>query len=203
MRVLEAVAPAVVLGSSQPGDHVDAARAAAAGVEVARRRSGGGAVLVGPGRCCWVDLAIGAHDARWDDDVGGGGWGGGGAWVDALAEIGVAGAEVWRGPLVRSAWSDRICFAGVGPGEVTVGGRKVVGISQRRTRGGALFQCAALLDGNHAELLRLLSLGASERDDAAGELRISTAALGHGAAEPLVVALASVLGARPAFGGGR
>jgi lipoate-protein ligase A len=42
-------------------------------------------------------------------------------------------------------WSRSVCFAGLGPGEVTVGGRKVVGISQRRRRDGALFQCAALL----------------------------------------------------------
>ncbi len=34
-----------------------------------------------------------------------------------------------------------MCFAGVGPGEVLLGRRKLVGISQRRTRGGARFQC--------------------------------------------------------------
>jgi hypothetical protein len=47
--------------------------------------------------------------------------------------------------MVRTEWSDRVCFAGIGPGEVLdAAGRKVVGISQRRTRGSARFQCAAL-----------------------------------------------------------
>ena len=34
-----------------------------------------------------------------------------------------------------------VCFAGVGTGEVSVGDRKLVGLSQRRTRTGARFQC--------------------------------------------------------------
>ncbi len=45
--------------------------------------------------------------------------------------------------MVCSAESGRACFAGLGPGEVTIGGRKAVGISQRRTRAGARFQCVA------------------------------------------------------------
>ncbi|MGE5209798.1 MAG: lipoyl protein ligase domain-containing protein, partial [Acidobacteriota bacterium] len=42
----DVVAPAVVLGSSQPETVVDAAACAAAGAEIVRRRSGGGAVLL-------------------------------------------------------------------------------------------------------------------------------------------------------------
>jgi hypothetical protein len=34
-----------------------------------------------------------------------------------------------------------VCFVGVGPGEVLVGDSKLVGISQRRVRAGARFQC--------------------------------------------------------------
>ena len=41
-----------------------------------------------------------------------------------------------------TGWCPLVCFAGVGPGEVLAGGRKLVGISQRRTRAGARFQCA-------------------------------------------------------------
>ena len=40
------------------------------------------------------------------------------------------------------------CFAGAGSGEVMVGERKVVGISQRRTRDAARFQCACVLHWN-------------------------------------------------------
>jgi hypothetical protein len=49
-----------------------------------------------------------------------------------------------------------VCFGGTGPGEVVVGGAKVVGLSQRRTRDGARFQCSVPLAwdaGRHAELL--------------------------------------------------
>jgi len=35
----------------------------------------------------------------------------------------------------------RVCFAGLGSGEVSVGDRKIVGMSQRRTRDWARFQC--------------------------------------------------------------
>ncbi len=38
-------------------------------------------------------------------------------------------------------WAELVCFAGIGPGEVLLGGRKLVGISQRRTRNGSRFQC--------------------------------------------------------------
>ena len=55
-----------------------------------------------------------------------------------------------------------VCFAGIGPGEVLVGGRKVVGISQRRNRGGARFQCAALLRWRPGEMVRLFGLQPEE-----------------------------------------
>jgi lipoate-protein ligase A len=49
---------------------------------------------------------------------------------------------VYEGPLQTSPWADLLCFGGLGPGEVTVDGAKLVGISQRRTRAGARFQMA-------------------------------------------------------------
>jgi lipoate-protein ligase A len=117
-------------------------RARSLGVEVVRRTSGGGAVLVGPGHGLWVDLVIPKGDALWDEDVGRATWWLGDAWARALAELGVDGVEVHRGAMVRTAWSARVCFAGLGPGEVTAGGRKLVGVAQRREQRGALFQCA-------------------------------------------------------------
>ena len=57
--------------------------------------------------------------------------------------------------MIQSFWSHAICFAGVGPGEVLIDGAKVVGISQRRTRAGARFQCAVLRTWDPAELARI------------------------------------------------
>jgi len=68
------------------------------------------------------------------------------------------GAIVHAGALCRTQWSRTVCFAGLGPGEVTLGGAKVVGMAQRRTRAGALFQCAALRAWDPARLVTLLGL---------------------------------------------
>lgn len=159
--LLRADHPAVVLGSTQPDTSVDRRRAGAEGFDVVRRRSGGGAVVLEPGAVVWVDVLVPVADRLWSVDVGRAfGWLGE-TWVDALAALGVREARWHDGPLVRTLWSDRVCFAGLGPGEVTVGGRKVVGMSQRRTRDAALFQCAALLRWDAREAADLLGLDAT------------------------------------------
>jgi lipoate-protein ligase A len=170
IRVIIPEDTAVVLGSTQPESHIDAVRAAAAGWAVVRRRSGGGAVLVGPGRLLWVDVVIPTGDPLWHADVGHAFWWLGDVWVAALEAAGLAGSQVWRGGLVRSRWSDRVCFAGLGAGEVAVDGAKVVGLSQRRTRAGAHFQCAVLIAWNPTELLAVMSLDDEARFTAALEL---------------------------------
>lgn len=166
MTVCHVERPALVLGSTQRRDQV----IADPGMEVARRRSGGGAVLVEPGRLVWVDVVVPAEDPLWQLDVGRAAWWVGDAWADALAALSIAGAQVHRGGPVRSAWSDRACFAGLGAGEVTVGGRKVVGIAQRRRRVGALFQCAVPLAFDAPGLAGLLELPAAERAQAVTHL---------------------------------
>ena len=87
---------------------------------------------------------------------------------------------------MRSRWSEWVCFAGLGPGEVTVGGAKVVGISQRRTRHAARFQCAALLRWDVVGILRLLSLPGGERAQA--EVELFDRAAGVGASPEALVA---------------
>lgn len=161
----EVTAPAVVLGSTQ-GDEV----VLAGYLEVARRRSGGGAVLVAPGEVVWADVVVPASDPLWDADVGRATWWLGEVWAAALASLGIAGAGVHRGGLVTTRWSPWVCFAGLGPGEVTVGGCKVVGLSQRRTRDGALFQCAVPLAWDPVALLDALSLAPADRSAAAADL---------------------------------
>jgi lipoate-protein ligase A len=178
VRLLNPTDRAVILGSSQPESDIDPGRAAAAGVAVGRRRSGGGAVLVGPGLLRWVDVFVPAGDPLWDEDVGRAFWWLGSSWVRALAAAGVEGGEVWRGGLVRTPWSARVCFAGLGPGEVVLKGRKVVGMSQRRTRHGALFQCALPIVWDPAALLDVMALSPSSR--LAGSAAVADAAVGVG-----------------------
>jgi lipoate---protein ligase len=146
----------VVLGRAQQAD--------VNGLPWVRRMSGGGAVLLTPGHVVWVDVELPRGHALWDDDVGRATWWVGEAWLDAL---GVTGAEVHRGGVVRcTPWCKTVCFGGLGPGEVHVDQRKVVGIAQRRTRESALFQCAVNLRWDPGPLVRALGLP----DAAVGEL---------------------------------
>ncbi len=181
--------PAVVLGSTQALEVVDAAAADAAGVEVVRRRSGGGAVWLAPGAATWVDVVLPAGDPRWVDDVGRAATWLGRAWERALADLGVEGPVVHEGPMVRTARSGLICFAGLAPGEVTVGDRKVVGVSQRRTRRGARFQCAVLHRWDPAPLLAVLALTPEERRVAAAEVADVATGIGPVAPGAVVAAL--------------
>jgi lipoate-protein ligase A len=135
--------PTLVLGSAQPEQRVQHRVAAALGVEVVRRRSGGGGVLLLPGEFMWLDVVIPTGDPLWSDDVGRAMVWVGECWSAALSVLGVAGA-VHRAGLMADTWSRDVCFAGVGTGEVLTGtmagAGKLVGISQRRTRQWARFQ---------------------------------------------------------------
>ena len=176
---LEVVRPALVLGSTQV--HVDAPIDTVRGhtIDIVRRRSGGGAVLVRPGHQVWADVLVPAGDPLWDPDVGRAFHWLGAAWVRALAALGIGDVSSHAGALRRSPWSDRVCFAGLGPGEVSVGGRKVVGISQRRTRDWSLFQCAALLDwdADAAETAALLDVPLEAISGAAAALPVTAETL--------------------------
>ena len=64
----------------------------------------------------------------------------------ARSALGLTGVDVQgAGPGACTRWSSLVCFGGVGAGEVTVDGRKVVGLAQRRTRHGAWFHGACVL----------------------------------------------------------
>ena len=149
---------AIVLGRAQ------VAPAVAPDVSVVRRVSAGGAVLVSPDGPAWADLTIPRSDPLWDDDVGRAAWWVGEVWSAALVVVGVdpASLRVHRGPMARRSLGAKVCFAGLADGEVVLDGAKVVGVSQRRTREGALFQCALLLDWDPAPLLSALGLPAEE-----------------------------------------
>ena len=134
--------PAIVLGSRQTEDVLDVVACRERQVEIARRRSGGGVVLLVPGATEWIDVVVPATDPRWDDDVGQSMVRIGERWVDALQGVVDGELTVHRGPQLRTAWSELVCFAGVAAGEVLLDGVKLVGLSQRRTRRGSRFQCA-------------------------------------------------------------
>jgi len=191
VEILTASSPALVLGSTQQESVVDAGAAAATGTEIVRRRSGGGAVLLLPGRSTWIDVTIGRDDPLWEDDVATAFHWLGHAWASAARRLGVD-ATVHVDRPVETRWSRRICFAGLGAGEVVVDHRKLVGISQRRTRSGARFQCVVHRRWDPIPLLGLLALDEVER--AYGLVELADIATGIDLApDPVVNALLASL----------
>jgi lipoate---protein ligase len=167
------VEPTLVLGSTQDAGIVDTEAAARLGIRVTRRRSGGGAVLVEPGRTLWLDTWVPRGDPLWQEDVGRapiwiGEW-----WKGAL---GVGTLEVHHGRPTPARWSSQVCFAGVGPGEVVDGRRKVVGVAQWRSREGALSHSLAYVGVDWVRTVELLRLD-ELRVQAASELAASTMTL--------------------------
>jgi len=135
MTVVDVAEPIVVLGSAQP---LGTLRHDATVGPVRRRRGGGGVVLVQPDDL-WVDWWIPARDPRWSDDVRAGAVTAGRWWRDALKVLVTGDVEVHEGPLSGAAQHRVVCFAGRGPGEVFVDGRKAVGLTQWRVREGVLL----------------------------------------------------------------
>lgn len=146
---------AIVLGSRQRDDVVDAEACRRAGLSIVRRRSGGGAVVMRRPSVLWIDVVL-PHGVAPDDVRGSMEWIGE-RWRDVLAPVVDESLTVHRGGMECSVWSDLVCFAGVGPGEVLVGPDKLVGLSQRRTRRGIRVQglvYGASVAGEYRSVLR-------------------------------------------------
>lgn len=174
--------PALVLGSTQapaPGGG-----SLSGGPPVARRRSGGGAVLVAPGAQVWVDVWVPRGHPRWEDDVVRSAWWVGEAWARALRTLGVHEVAVHHGPSDRRQRPE-VCFAGIGPGEVTGGDppRKVVGISQHRRRGGGRLSTMAPVRWDPAGTVGALVATGVLPPQAAPTMEVATRAAAWGLAD--------------------
>jgi lipoate---protein ligase len=133
MFVVRPDEPTLVLGSaSVPIDLLDANDRSDVAL---RRRRGGGGSSRAPGDL-WIDWWIPAatRDGRRDVRVSSRGSGGGGR---RLREQVGGDVRCTTDPL-RETRHRVVCFAGRGPGEVFVDGRKAVGLAQWRVREGIL-----------------------------------------------------------------
>lgn len=145
-----------------------------------------------PGEHVWVDVWVPAGDDLWREDVVAAALPVGEAWVSVLADLGLA-CTVHRGGASRGRIEAMVCFAGRGPGEVfDPRGRKVVGVSQRRTREWTRLQTLVHRRWDPSRTVAGLALADADRELVAAEVaeRVATVAVEPG----LVVAeLASAL----------
>lgn len=158
--------PALILGSSQRPDEVNEAARQALGAHVYRRSSGGGAVFTT--QQLGLDVALPAADPLLPTDITESYRWLGEVWIAALAGLGVQGqivtvTEARASIQTLSPTLKRICYAGLSPYEVVVDGRKLVGLAQRRRRGGALYQSGVYLHWSPDATAALMSTN----DDAA------------------------------------
>ncbi len=168
--VREVTGPTLVLGSTQPTELVDPLSMRQRGVELARRHGGGGAVYLEPGAQLWVDAWIPRDDPLWVHDVSVAAEWVGAWWADALAQLGPGGFTVHAGRSIPGDLGELVCFAGRGPGEVFAGAGKVVGLSQWRSREGALFSSCAYLAWDPAPMLALMNIDERSQSELAGDL---------------------------------
>ncbi|HWD54251.1 MAG TPA: hypothetical protein VG346_03975 [Acidimicrobiales bacterium] len=208
VMVRQVAHPTLVLGSTQAPALVAPQELRARGVELVRRRGGGGAVYLEPGNHLWLDAWIPRDDPLWSPDVSVAAEWVGRWWVEALGDLGVGPGEfsIHAGRALPGRLGDLVCFAGRGPGEVFERDRKVVGLSQWRSREGALFSSCAYHSWEPGPLLELLEVdaGSASGEELASDL--TGAAIGLGALLPSAVDLSSVrarlVGSFPEFATG-
>jgi lipoate-protein ligase A len=176
--------PAVVLGCSQRRLRPKVEKRAEGRAELVERDSGGGAVLTGPWLVSasivlpqghpWVCDGLMDSYRRF-----------GQLHMAALSEIGVANRALppWEVPHANEAHATRLiewaCFGSLSAWEIVdAGGRKLVGLAQRRRRSGVLLVAGTLIGSadwsllcdvmGHSEDVSVLRKGTTSSEEIAG-----------------------------------
>jgi len=136
MFVLRVGSTTLVLGGNQSRDILD--DEAVSSMQLRRRRGGGGLVVLQPGDL-WIDWWVPAHDPRWRPDVRVSSINAGHWWRQVLTGRISDVPVVHEGGLEGDHVLRVVCFTGRGPGEVFVGDRKAVGLTQWRVREGVFI----------------------------------------------------------------
>lgn len=154
---MDVVRPALVLGSSQRRILESTDLDAKSPFEVCVRDSGGGAVLLEPESQLWVGVYVRPDDPLvqleisksfdWLAD----------ASLAALGQLGIDIAQKFDGVPVWTPLSRALCFGGISHGELSIEGRKMVGISQRRSKDWVIFHLAVLIRDHQQDVLELLA----------------------------------------------
>ena len=174
---------AMVIGIGQKLSDLDVAACQDAGLAIYRRAAGGTAVLAGPDLLSLDVILPPGHPLAGQDIVEAYHWYGD-LWAKTLQSFGLAAhivspAEA-HAPRTRSflAQAERqeqlvreSCYGAVSPYEITIQGRKVLGLDQVRRKVGFLFQGGLLLRWDAERIASLLAAPADERPMLAEGLR--------------------------------
>ncbi|HEY7356098.1 MAG TPA: hypothetical protein VH590_06510 [Ktedonobacterales bacterium] len=188
---------AVVLGISQKLSDLDTAACQRAGLAIYRRAAGGTAVLAGPDLLSLDVILPPGHPLAGRDIVEAYRWFGD-LWAETLRGFGLgartippaeAHAPRTRGFLAQAGRLEHLlrqsCYGAVSPYEVSVNGRKVLGLDQVRRRVGFLFQGGLLLRWDVEQVASLLAAEPDERPTLAAGLRERAAGLDTLLARPI------------------
>lgn len=136
ISILSFPSPTLVLGSTSAGLPKSMADK---NFDVVRRASGGGKVWLDPIESRWIDVTIPSTDPLWESDLRKSF-----LWLGHRLKKAFNSQSIF--PLVHEEPLDlggdpEWCFSKVGAGELSFQGKKILGISQRRSRLAARFQC--------------------------------------------------------------
>jgi lipoate-protein ligase A len=151
-------------------------------VETVVRPTGGAAVLASSG-LLGLDIVLPASSSLLTGDVVLDYKWVGHLWQDALARLGVSATVLdieharVRNAEIAPSLLGLACFASVSPFELTVEGRKLIGLSQVRRRGGVLIGCAIHIDRHPSEIASVLAISPPRRRMLARHLAASAVSL--------------------------
>lgn len=157
IRFVNVTRSALVLGSNQDVTSIPPELLEQFNAELVVRRSGGGAVFLAPSLQLWANISIPRGDKLFVDDLRKSFLPIGNIFKELLSKYSPGELCIHEGGLSGGSLAKTICFAGVGPGEITFEGAKILGISQRRSAQGSVFQCTVYSRYPHhpiAELFR-------------------------------------------------
>lgn len=165
--------PAIILGAAQRPDEQQLARAAAQGVELVRRKSGGGAVMAGAEMLSVSVFLPRHHPISKGSTVKAYHWIGA-LWQKVFASYGLyshlpnteeIARSKQRTELLSTDWA---CYGGVAHGELLdQQGRKLLGVAQIRSRYGCVLTCGLYL---YPPNWRLLARVVKDQPELAGSL---------------------------------
>lgn len=189
---------ALVFGAAQRSEAELLRRAEVYPHEIALRDSGGGVVAVGPTEQIWFGLYLRAKEGFLADDYSKQLVSLGEAVGVALTEHGMEGVSVTRSSYLPDV-AKSLCFAGQSYGEILVFGKKLVGLSLRRSKTWSVFHVMipiADLQSEALKYLRSLGIVLPESKTWIALDELTTQAMAVGYAQTLKRTLASKISAQ-------